>query len=385
MKWTTTIAALVVAVAALAGTATAATRGGGGHDGDGTGFTVVASGLLNPRGFDFGRSGDIYVAEGGSGGGTSTDGLCTQIPGPSNGSPTGPGPNKGGPTARISRIDRHGTRTTVADGLPSSVTAIGASVLGVGAVAFLDGRLYAVTAGGGCSHGNAGTVNSLLRVHRGGRTTKVADLSAYLAAHPPGDPQFELNDWEPDGTWYGMVAARGALYATESNHQEVDRIDTNGRVTRIVDMSAQSDARGEWIGPTAITYHDGDFYVGTLSPFPIVPGDAAVYKLSPTGHLSLYASGLTTVLGVAWKDDRLYVLESMNDTTIPFPTPNQEGSGKVVRVEHNGSQTVVVSGLSFPSAMAFGPDGKLYISNHGFSSPTGEIVRADVDDGGGRR
>jgi len=387
MKRMTTTAALLLAVGALAGAATAATRGGGsGHDG-GTGFTVVASGLENPRGLEFGPDGLLYVAEGGTGGTSSTGPpahvppLCDQIPGPSNGSPTGPGPNTGGLTARISRIDRHGSRTTVVDGLPSSVTTIGADVLGVGAVSFLDGRLYAVTAGGGCSHGLAGTVNSLLAVHGNGKTTQVVDLSAYLAAHPPADRTFELNDWEPDGTWYGMVAARGALYATESNHQEVDRIDPNGRVTRILDMSAQSDARGEWIGPTAITYHDGDFYVGTLSPFPITPGDAAVYKLSPSGRLSLYAAGLTTVLGVAWHDGRLYVLESMTDTTIPFPAPNQEGSGKVVRIERDGSQTVVVAGLSFPSAMTFGPDGDLYISNHGFSSPSGEIVRADVDDG----
>ena len=57
------------------------------------------------------------------------------------------------------------------------------------------------------------------------------------------------------------------------------------------------------------------------------------------------------------------------------------GGGKVIRIDRDGSRTTVVDGLSFPSAMTFRPDGGLYNSNFGFSSPTGEILRADV--GGG--
>jgi len=31
-------------------------------------------------------------------------------------------------------------------------------------------------------------------------------------------------DFEPDGTWYSMVAVRGKLYAVEPNHGELDII-----------------------------------------------------------------------------------------------------------------------------------------------------------------
>jgi hypothetical protein len=74
--------------------------------------------------------------------------------------------------------------------------------------------------------------------------------------------------------------------------------------------------------------------------------------------------GLTTVLGVAFHNDRMYVLE--NTVGEPFPTP---GHGDIVKVKPDGSKTVVVSGLSLPTAMTFGPDGALYVSNIGFGPP----------------
>src|SRR5215467_4500743 len=77
--------------------------------------TLVASGLNNPRGLKFGPDGNLYVAEGGAGGTLSTVGTCDQVVPPV-------GPYTGGFTARISKISRNGTRTTVADNLPSNAT-----------------------------------------------------------------------------------------------------------------------------------------------------------------------------------------------------------------------------------------------------------------------
>jgi len=61
-----------------------------------------------------------------------------------------------------------------------------------------------------------------------------------------------------------MVAVRGALYAIEPNHGELDMISTNGEIRRVADISA-TEGR---IVPTAIAHH-GNFYVGNLSTFPI--------------------------------------------------------------------------------------------------------------------
>lgn len=108
--------------------------------------SIFADGLNNPRGLKFGPDGNLYVAEGGAGGTTSSTGLCDQVVAPI-------GPYTGGFTARISKISPNGTRTTVIDGLPSDQTsaAQGSLVSGVADVAFIDGKLYALLAGAGCS------------------------------------------------------------------------------------------------------------------------------------------------------------------------------------------------------------------------------------------
>ena len=111
-----------------------------------------------------------------------------------------------------------------------------------------------------------------------------------------------------------------------------------------------------------MTYHNGNFYVGNLNTFPIIDGSSKILKITPSGHITVAAQGFTTVLGVAFDHmNRMYVLE--NTTGNPFPTP---GTGDVVRIDHSGNRTVVASGLVLPTAMTFGPDGALYVSNVGF-------------------
>ena len=159
--------------------------------------TVYASGLEGPRGLAFGSDGTLYVAEAGLGGTTSTVGTCQQTPAPV-------GPYKGGLTARISKIDTKGNVTTLTSGLPSAVNGM-AAVLGVADVAFLGGDLYAVLAGGGCSHGNTAFPNAVIRVNvKTGNWTSVANMSQALLTFPA--KYTSSDDYEPDGTWYGMIS-----------------------------------------------------------------------------------------------------------------------------------------------------------------------------------
>ena len=343
----------LLAALALAATAAAASQ------------TVFATGLNNPRGLQFGPDGKLYVAEGGLGGTlTTTSAQCEQVP---------PviGPYTGGFTADIVRFARNGTKTVVASGLPSDQTGPARSFRsGVADVAFIGHRLYALLAGAGCSHGHIDADNGVIRVNNDGTTTQVADLSAFIKAHPAADP--DPADFEPDGTWYSMVAARGELYVVEPNHGEVDRVNTwTGAISRVADVSA---SRGH-IVPTALAYK-GNFFLGNLGEFPVVPGSQTVFKLTPSGELKPQATGLTTILGLAFGHrHRMYVLETSNHAGAPTP-----GTGDIVQIDPSGARTTIVSGLTFPTGMTMGPDGDLWVSNQGFG-PTlpgfGEILRID--------
>lgn len=326
---------------------------------------VFAVGLNNPRGLKFGPDGNLYVAEGGTGGTMTTIGLCPQVPFPV-------GPYSGAFTARISRIDSAGLRTTVVAGLPSSQTgpALGGFVSGVSDVAFVNGVLYGIEAGAGCSHGLAGTANTVFRVNPDGSTTTIANLSAFQQANPVANP--EPDDFEPDGTWYSMIAVNGNLYAVEPNHGELDEITTSGSVRRVADISA---TQGHVV-PTALAYH-GNFYLGNLYTFPVQPGSSHIYKVTPSGQIRIDTSDLTTVLGLAFDQrDRMYVLESSPAAGLPTPF-----IGRVRRFSPSGEPEVLVDGLVFPTAMTIGPDGKLYISNFGFgfAPGAGQIVRVSLD------
>jgi hypothetical protein len=344
--------------------------------------SVVATGLNNPRGLTFGPDHQLYVAEGGTGGSLSTNvGQCDQVP--------MVGPYKGGYTARISRLNVHtGGRQTVIDGLPSSQTIPMPAPLvsGVADVSFLGGKLYALIAGAGCSHGLVGTSNSLLRIGSDRSSSQVADLSAFVKANPVRNP--DAADFEPDGTWYSMARAGHSFYAVEPNHQELDRITTSGHISRVVDFSQTFPGNTDWRGPTAIARHGESFYIGTLTPFPIVPGKAQVLKVDPeSGRFTVFADGLTTVLGLAFdRHGSLYVLES--SVAAGFPGPKL---GQIVKISGH-ERTTVATNLTTPTAMTFGPDRNLYVSNNGFGAPAGagEIVKVavhtdgeDRDDSGG--
>jgi len=77
----------------------------------------------------------------------------------------------------------------------------------------------------------------------------------------------------------------------------------------------------------------------------------------------------------------LYTLET--DTVPVFPGPGAASSGKVVWVDDDGMLTTIASGLVFPTAMTFAPDGALFISNFGLGVPPiglGQIVRVQIGD-----
>jgi hypothetical protein len=343
---------------------------------------ILASGLEGPRGLRFGPDGYLYVAVAGTGGTTSTAGQCTQVPSPV-------GPWTGGPNARISKISPNGTRTTVAAGFPSTFSIAGGTI-GVADVVFLDGELYAVVGGGGCSHGNPKSPSGIAKVDlKNGSWHLIADIGAWLKTHPA--KYVAADDFEPDGTLYSAIAVDGELLTVEPNHGQVISVTKSGAIRQVIDISA---SEGH-IVPTSIAARDRSLFVGNLNLFPIDPQWARILTISRTeqddsedsppglaparGHRIVNSkAGFTTVVAVDFgPDGLLYVLELSDHDG--FPTP---GFGKVVRVKRSGEIEEIVTGLSVPTGMTFGPDGRLYVSNLGAApAGAGQILRFDISPG----
>jgi hypothetical protein len=319
--------------------------------------TVFATGFANPRGLKWGPDGNLYVAEAGAGGTISSGSKCDQVVAPV-------GPYTGGFSARISKVTSDGTRSTLVQGLPSSLNALG-DIQGVADVAFNGTQLYALLSGAGCSHGHANFPNSILKVNSDASYTVLADLSAYQALHPVKNPN--PGDFEPDGTWYSLIAVNGNLFAVEPNHGEVDEITVNGIVTRLIDVS---DSQGHVV-PTSIARVKNGFYVSNLNTFPIDPGTSARYSISNLGGVTKIQTGVTTVVGLVVIGEDTYFLELSAAAGFPMP-----GQGAVVRLRGN-TFTTIASGLTAPTGMTLGPDGALYVSNIGTGAPAGagQIVK----------
>src|SRR5215203_3382071 len=313
---------------------------------------VVASGLTNPRGFTWAPDCTLYVDLAGNGGTNPPVGELLPPPaGPEAG---------GGPSAAVASIGPDGCPVAVATGLPSSLDVIG-SVVGVSDVAILGDQLYALVAGGGGSHGNPDQPAGLYRVQADGSYEVVADLGAWRRANPVAHPA----EIEPDGQWYGMVAAPdgSALWIVESNGGQVLTVTPDGTITRVADLS-----EGHPV-PTGIAIDPGG---------PVYEGERGEVA---DGTVSTVWSGLSMVTGIAVAPDgTLYAAEmATGDPASMEEPPFQPFTGRVVRQTGSDELEEVATGVLFPVNLRFSPDGGLYVAVPSVGADNGEGVILRLD------
>ena len=113
---------------------------------------------------------------------------------------------------------------------------------------------------------------------------------------------------------------------------------------------------------------------------PFLPGSAKVVRVTEDGAVSDYATDLTMLTDLqAGPDGNLYAV-SMGVFTEQGPTPN---SGSVIRIGEGTTSEPVLTGLSFPTGLAFAANGDAYVTINGLGPPeSGEVVKYSALAGG---
>lgn len=332
--------------------------------GDARGPVVVrpyATGLTSPRGLTFGPDGHLYVAEAGTGG--------SMVPSGTADCPTDVNiysPYTAGYSGRVLRVLSDGTKQTVADRLPSMTDKYGGNY-GPTDLAFVGDTLYVLIEMGGCSHGLPADDAAILRINPDGSTTRVANLSAWLAANPPAfikDMNPATTDQEPGGVFHSMIVVDEALYVVETNRGLLLKVDpATGAIERRYDMSIDKAEHN----PIVLAQHRGKFYVGTFGEDG-GPSELAVFDAGFSGYTLPFKSS-NPIVGLAWRRETLYAVE-----IFPLSDPWSPNNANLVSFNPatGARKEVAVKFASLPNGLVVGPDGALYTSNVGISSAPGD-------------
>jgi hypothetical protein len=329
---------------------------------------VIATGLVNPRGLNFGPEGALYVAEAGSGG----TGPCIVN---SNGQLVCYGPT--GAVTRIS-LREPSLKSRVVTGLPSLAGPTGASATGAHDVDFQGRGNGFVTIGAALdparrlvdgAHPEFAAVGAkfgrLVRFQPNGKWSYAEDLSAFELLENPDGGAFDSNP-------YGILALPGHLVFTDAGGNSLNEVAANGSISNLaaffdrVVPFAGGQVSMQAVPTTVAKGPDGAFYVGQLTGFPFPAGGANVYRVpADGGSPEVFASGFTKIIDIAFgPDGSLYVLQ----ISAAGGPPPAGGPGSLIRVSPDGTtRTTIVApgaGLVAPGGIAFDADGSIYVTNH---------------------
>jgi hypothetical protein len=349
-----------------------------------TSVNVVASGLDSPRHLAFGSRGDLFVAEAGRGG----TGPCFV---------GGEGPACMGATGAVTKVDRWGRQSRIAQGLASYANTPGdLNAIGPHGITVLDADRVFVTNGGPTEPKDesgatisrdtltaqnpvADLFGRLLRIERPGQIRNVADLWAFERDVNPdaavGNPAVDANPVD-------VLYDHGRFVIADAGGNAVDVVDDRGRVRNLAvfpnrlvpnpfggpDVPMQAVPTSVVMGP------DGQYYVSQLTGFPFPPGGANVYRVNPrTGAVSVFASGFTNIMDLAFgQNGKLYVLEIDHDGLLGGST-----DGALFTVSRDGTKRQIAlppGTLTMPGGIAIGGDG-LYVTNNSGSPGGGQVLR----------
>jgi hypothetical protein len=170
-----------------------------------------------------------------------------------------------------------------------------------------------------------------------------------------------------------LMEPDGTAYVSDASANVVWRIDPERRVRTVLIWTAIQNPvpTGLARGP------DGAYYVALFSPEPHAVGSGRIVRFDAAGRQTVAAEGLTTPIAVAFdRNGAMLVLELSSGFTAGPPPGFAPCSGRLLRIAA-GQRQVVVDALDRPTDVAVGPDGALYLTLAGAfgSTGSGKVVR----------
>ena len=239
---------------------------------------------------------------------------------------------------RITRVDpQTGATTTYADGLPKPVIGLGGAM----DVAFLGHTAYVLVTLVSPDVGGS-DIDGIYRVDGPHRFTVVADIGQFAIDHPPATP-FEV----PSGLQFALQPYRGGFLVTDGHHNRVYRVTLDGTVTQLI-------AFGN-IVPTGLAVRGTTIDMAEAGPVPHLPETGKVVSFGPTSATATeVASGSPLLVDVEFGRGRtLYALSQGVGSGGPPGSPAVPDTGALVRVNGDGTFTVVTAGLDRPTSLEF--------------------------------
>lgn len=268
---------------------------------------LLASGLQGSAGSTIGPDGALYVTEGAAG--------------------------------KISRIDpKSGTVTTFASGLPRAIIPIG----GAWDIVFLGKTAYVLVTLVGADVGGNDVVG-IYRIDGPVSFTIIADIGAFSLANPP-----KTDFFVPTGVQYAIQAARnGGFLVTDGHHNRLLYVTPDGSITELKTFGD--------VVPTGLELSGNTVYMAEAGPVPHNPEDGKVVSFGPkSAGVITVASGARLVVDVEFNcGHTLYALSQGVWDGVEPGSPAKPNTGSLVRVNNDGTFSVIKDGLDRPTSLEF--------------------------------
>ena len=150
------------------------------------------------------------------------------------------------------------------------------------------------------------------------------------------------------GVQYALEAYRGGFLVTDGHHNRVLRVTLDGQVTELIQFGD--------IVPTGLAVSGNTIYMAEAGPVPHLAQNGKVVAFGPKSTTATeVASGAPLLVDVEFGRGRsLYALsQGPGVPGAPPGSPAQPNSGALVKVNGDGTLTIITDHLNLPTSLEF--------------------------------